>query len=68
MSTPPRARYTVSPLVLAYLAVVGIGLIAWCFWLLLGFSDEQFPAGLALGGGVTMLVTVAALATIGRRA
>ncbi len=68
MSTPPRGRYTVGPLVLLYLTVVGLALVAWCFWLLLGYSDEQFPAGLALAGGVTMLVTVAGLVTIGRRA
>ena len=73
MSTPPPtsrrapASAAVRYFVPAYLVVIGLVLFVMSGYLISTTPDEQFPAGLALLGGLTMLVTAVAVAVVGRR-
>jgi hypothetical protein len=58
--------YRVPLFVPIYLVVIGLGLLAGAAYLLP--TDEQFTAGLAAFGGLTMLVTAALLLMDRRRA
>jgi len=74
MSTPPPARHVgpasgaVRFFVPAYLLVCGVILFGLAYSVSQSSPDEVFVAGLALVGGITMWLTVLALAILGRRA
>jgi hypothetical protein len=62
-----RASGAVRYFVPAYLLVCGLVLFVLAFNLSQSDPDELFVAGLALVGGVTMWLTAALVATLGRR-
>jgi hypothetical protein len=67
MSTPQRG-YQIPMLVPIYLLVIGAGLLVGGAWLAINSPDELFTAGLAVVGGVTMLVTMVLTLTWARSA
>ncbi len=73
MSTPPPtsrrapASAAIRYFVPGYLVVIGLVLLLGSGYLISTNPDEQFPAGLSLGGGLTMLVTAVAVVMVGRR-
>jgi hypothetical protein len=73
MSTPPPtsrrtpASAAVRYFVPAYLVVIGLVLLVMSGYLISTTPDEQFAAGLALVGGLAMMVTALAVVVVGRR-
>ncbi len=66
MSTPQQGQRSVTAFVPIYLLVVGLGLLVG-FGYLLTVPEEEFTAGLALVGGLTMLVSAGLVVAWGNK-
>jgi hypothetical protein len=67
MSTPQSGHGDLPIFVPGYLVLFGLGLIGAAVYLVIALPDELFVAGMALLGGLTMLISGIAVVTWGRR-
>lgn len=66
MSTRQPTSWALRFFVPGYLILIGVGLLVGAVWLAVYQPDEWFVTIMAAVGGVTMLVTTAALVTVAR--
>lgn len=66
MSTPQQGHRPVTVFVPVYLVIVGLGLLVGAAYLLT-VPEEEFTTGLALVGGLAMLISAALVVVWGNR-